>query len=118
MSKLKPSFKSWYSSRFKNRDAVKAFAEKIVLDAGIARPPVHLAKIAQFLGVNPLPIYPGNLTHGGALDFVDGNLRILLKNRDPFPKAGSMVFRKMKFSYAHELAHSLMYDLSQAGQLL
>jgi hypothetical protein len=104
----------WVIDRFGGKDAkdgVSIHAEKLIYQAGIISPPVRLAKLAKAMGIDPAPLYDSKSTEG-AMKVVDGRMRIVLRyggKKAPGPESPG--FNRMRFTYAHELAHSLFYDL-------
>lgn len=113
------SLATWIVDRFGGDDAKQAvsdYVEELVSKCGAISPPVRLAKVAERIGVNPNPIYKPNVTEG-ALKIVDGCIRIVLRNNSKTPPPpNSPRFRRMRFTYAHELGHTLFYDLDARPQ--
>jgi hypothetical protein len=114
MTEHKPSeFERWAVDHFGGKNtstAIKRFAERLVLETEQVAAPVQLAEVARSIGLEPMPIYR-NIANDGLLDIVDGELRIVLNSTTGFhPPLGSPGFNRMKFSYAHELAHALFFD--------
>ncbi len=103
----------WVLKQFGGVDArasIIQHAEELVRSAGTRNAPVKLSEIANLLNVNPAPIYSEGSTQG-ALKIVNGQLRIVLRSKIKRPPpAGSVSFRRMRFTYSHELAHALFYD--------
>jgi hypothetical protein len=98
------------------KEAMANRAESLVCQAGVTRAPVRLAKIAELMGLNPRPIYKPN-TMDGSIKIIDGVLRIILKHEKSTPQfANSHNFRRLRFTYAHEMSHALFYDLHAVPQ--
>lgn len=112
----------WVLDRYGGSDPVstiKFLAEDLVKSVGITKPPVRLSQIAQYIGLNPLPIYqsPSEQGEEGRLVLENDALRIYLRTADGAPpRSGSRDFLRQRFTYAHELAHALLYDLDQHPQ--
>jgi hypothetical protein len=105
-------FESWVLSRFGGVDAKQAIseqAEKLVQATRIKEPPVCMVKLAKAMGIDPWPIYESGTE--GAIKIVDGRMRIVLRRSKEHSQRSAAITGRTRFTYAHELGHTLFYDL-------
>ena len=106
------AFEKWITERFGGpnaRSGLTRYTEALIESLGIVSPPVALTKIAENLGLDPRPKYR-KMLNPGSLQLVNGKLKMFLEG--VAPKVGTPRHRRMRFTYAHELAHCLFFDLS------
>src|SRR5438270_56385 len=105
----------WVIEHFRGCDAKEAisrYAAKLVESTGIRTPPVCMVKLAKMVGIDPWPVY--ELGTEGALKIVNGKLRIVLNRGRAILGARSSIGGRIRFTYAHEVAHALFYDLKSS----
>lgn len=118
MRRQESEFSAWCKTTFGgkgNAADARNYAENILSSNGFDKsPPIHLGSVARSIGFDdPRPIYK-SISGDGALEIVDSIMRIVISsNSQKPPPKNHPFFRRMKFTYAHELGHSLMWNLSQ-----
>ncbi|MBN1518022.1 ImmA/IrrE family metallo-endopeptidase [Candidatus Sumerlaeota bacterium] len=118
MSLRESQFSVWCKSTFGgkgNAANARSYAENLLASNGFDKSaPIHLGSIAKILGFeDPRPIYKA-ISGDGALEIVDSAMRIVISsNSRKAPPRNHPLFTRMKFTYAHELGHSLMWNLSE-----
>jgi uncharacterized protein DUF955 len=121
-SKKTSDLGKWVLNRFGGADpasSIQAYAEELVRGINTKNPPVRVSLVARSLGIDPHPIYhpPSEQHEEGRLDVVDGGIRIHLRSRyGRPPHRNESGFQRMRFTYAHEVAHALFYDLLATPQ--
>ncbi len=107
--------KNWVLANYPGRDVkdcIARQAESLVTKAQVSKPPVSLYRLAKTRGIDPWPIYE-NLKSGG-LKIVNGELRVILRRPTSYSVKSRTLDRRSRFTYAHELGHTLFYDLTQS----
>jgi hypothetical protein len=93
-------------------EGLKKYLNYLRINSGQVALPVQLAAVAKEIGLNPAPIYD-KLPFTSCLSARDGVLRIILhRPSGQTITSNSPQLGRYRFSYAHELIHSLGYDLS------
>ena len=108
------NYEKWLIQNFggkTGKDSIVKKTVELLKSTGQNNLPVRLSKIASYIGINPQPIYR-NQKYWGELIMEEEELRICLKMKTGKPPNPNWRgFRRLRFSYAHELIHCLHYDL-------
>lgn len=107
-------YESWLTKRFGGPtplQGLKKYLDELRRSTGQQKLPVQLTLIAKKIGLNPIPIYK-RLPVTGCLMPKDGLLRIALNRPSGRPVTRDTPnLGRFRFTYAHEVIHSLAYDL-------
>jgi len=110
------SFALWIRGHFSDPDDDTAsnfgiYCERLLRNAGITQPPIRLAAVAELLGIEPRPIFRSQ-AEAGILDTTHGRI-YLHRNDGEIIRTGTSRYVQLRFTYAHELAHAMLYDFSR-----
>lgn len=109
------AYEAWVLNTYGGRTPVEGLltaATALRVKAGQDRFPIMLSPIAELLGLNPAPLYRP-LPCEACLLVQGDQLRIALRQPSGrAPQHDSYKFGRFRFSYAHELVHSMAFDFS------
>jgi hypothetical protein len=107
-------FHRWVGDHFnvavEGKSGLGLYCEGLLREAGIDEPPTRLSAVAELLGLESKPTFRPQ-AESGILDPRDGRI-YLHRSASEKILTGTWRHVQLRFTYAHELAHALLYDFS------
>jgi Zn-dependent peptidase ImmA (M78 family) len=105
--------KRFFGGKGTSNDA-RSYAERFLYEnVDSDRPPVNLRKLALAIGFTDPKVVYKDINGDGGLEIIESKMRIIFNsNLAPDGKLNIAKISRMRFTYAHELGHAILWDLN------